>query len=180
MGQYGNRAACNFNFIRWDDPNVSTTNQSKTLPFDPAAGFHLYALEWDLRSIKYYVDNTLIRTVNQSPDYPAVFLLGLYENAGWTGSADITASRYPREFYVDYFRAYAKGTSVTPAPIKALYLSNNSSSHVELFDIKGCNLSVYQNSRNSCRYLMNRNLPKGLYLIRKGGNKMGVELLINP
>jgi hypothetical protein len=109
MEQYGNAAASNFNLIPWNDKSLSQSNGTQTLPFNPSTGFHLYALEWDSKSLKFYVDDVLIRTINQAVKYPVVFLLSVYENSGWTGSADLSASEYPREFYVDYFRAYTKG-----------------------------------------------------------------------
>ena len=72
-----------------------------------ATGFHTYALEWTPTQIKLYVDNKLTRTINQSPAYASGFLLGIYENAGWTGDVDPEDPR-PKEFVVDYFRAYRK------------------------------------------------------------------------
>ncbi len=58
------------------------------------------------------VDNVLKDTINQSLKYPAVFYLSLYENAGWSGPLDPN-DRRPKEFVVDYFRAYQKAPTTT-------------------------------------------------------------------
>ncbi|NKE59772.1 glycoside hydrolase family 16 protein [Lentzea sp. PSKA42] len=97
----------NFNLFKWNDPNVPQVTQSVGVGFDLAGGMHIYALEWTPTQIKLYVDNRLTRTVNASPAYASGFLLGIYENAGWTGNVDPNDPR-PKEFVVDYFRAYRK------------------------------------------------------------------------
>jgi beta-glucanase (GH16 family) len=99
----------NFNLFKWSDPNVTQVTQSVGTSFDLAGGMHIYALEWTPTQIKLYVDNKLTRTVNQSPAYASGFLLGIYENAGWTGDVDPVDPR-PKEFVVDYFRAYRKAS----------------------------------------------------------------------
>ena len=179
MEQYYN-STTNFNLIRWSDNTISANNSGYRLPFDPSTGFHTYGLEWDSKSIKYYVDGSLKKTTNQSPSYPAVFFLGIYENSGWNGSADRTQSKYPREFYIDYFRAYTKGTNVTPTPIRKPGISGNSLQNIEVFNIKGSKLSVSKsiNLVDTRKYVA-QNLPIGIYLIRGSDNKI-VERIINP
>jgi hypothetical protein len=183
MEQYGNAAASNFNLIPWDDKNLSQSNGTQTLSFNPSTGFHLYALEWDSKSLKFYVDNVLIRTVNQAVNYPAVFLLGIYENSGWTGSADLSASKYPREFYVDYFRAYTKeGTSVTPDPIKTPGAVTITSQSIEIFDIKGRKLFVSPNKNkvDVRKHILNQNIPNGIYLVKMDENRTMRVKIANP
>ncbi|KJK34665.1 hypothetical protein UK23_43405 [Lentzea aerocolonigenes] len=97
----------NYNLFKWNDPNIQQNTQSVGVGFDLAGGMHIYALEWTPTQIKLYVDNKLTRTVNQSPAYASGFLLGIYENAGWTGDVDPNDPR-PKEFVVDYFRAYRR------------------------------------------------------------------------
>ena len=106
--QYGKDGRYRFNLIGWDDPNISDNTYDVGLNITSSSEFHIYGLEWDENSLKFYVDNNLVRTVNQSPNYPAVFFLSIYENSGWTGTADTSSSKYPREFIIDYFRAYKK------------------------------------------------------------------------
>jgi hypothetical protein len=55
--------------------------------------------------VAFYVDSRLIKVVHQSPAYPMQFMLGIYEFA--TGPAlGSPADRYPKEFVIDWFRAY--------------------------------------------------------------------------
>ncbi len=107
--EHPGRTPRNFNFSlhKWSDPNVPEVNNSISVGFDLANGMHIYALEWTPAQIKLYVDNVLKKTINASPAYASAFLLGIYENAGWTGSVDPADPR-PKEFVVDYFRAYRK------------------------------------------------------------------------
>ncbi|MCH7230939.1 family 16 glycosylhydrolase [Glycomyces sp. L485] len=95
----------NYNLFKWSDPNLSDSTNSVGVGFDMTTEMHIYAIEWTPTQFKLYIDNVLTRTIDQSPRYPAVFLLGVYENAGWTGSVDPDDPR-PKEFVVDYFRAY--------------------------------------------------------------------------
>ena len=86
------------------DGNRITSN-TITTGFNITNEMHIYALEWTSTQLKLYIDNTLTKTINSSPAYNMVFLLSLYENAGWTGTVDPTDTR-PKEFVIDYFRAY--------------------------------------------------------------------------
>lgn len=94
-----------FNLHRWSDPNVAESSNTITTGFDINTEMHIYALEWTESQISLYVDNQVVRTIGSSPAYTMVFLLSIYENAGWTGSVDPNDPR-PKEFVVDYFRAY--------------------------------------------------------------------------
>ncbi|RZQ61498.1 glycoside hydrolase family 16 protein [Amycolatopsis suaedae] len=101
------RSRFNYNLFPWSDPNLSNSVHSVGVGFDMTTEMHIYAVEWTPTQLKLYVDNKLTKTINQSLNYPAVFLLGVYENAGWTGEVD-PSDRRPKEFVVDYFRAYRK------------------------------------------------------------------------
>lgn len=107
--EHPGRIPRNFNFSlhKWSDPNVPEVDNSISVGFDVASEMHIYALEWTPTQIKLYVDNVLKKTITAAPAYPSVFLLGIYENAGWTGPVDPSDPR-PKEFVVDYFRAYRK------------------------------------------------------------------------
>lgn len=104
----------NYNLFPWSDPNLSDSHNSVGVGFDMTTEMHIYAVEWTSTQLKLYIDNVLTKTIDQSLGYPAVFLLGVYENAGWTGDVDPSDPR-PKEFVVDYFRAYEK-SDVTPSP----------------------------------------------------------------
>jgi hypothetical protein len=107
--EHPGRTPRNFNFgmFKWGDPNAQEIHHSIGVGFDIASEMHIYALEWTPTQMRLYVDNVLKKTMNVSPNYPMLFLLGIYENAGWTGSVDPTDPR-PKEFVVDYFRSYRK------------------------------------------------------------------------
>jgi hypothetical protein len=84
----------------WKDPKLTDEFYRDALNFD-ATKFHVYAHEWTPTHIDFYVDNQKIRTIHQSPDYPMQFMLSIYELP-----AGDTQSAYPKEFVVDYVRAY--------------------------------------------------------------------------
>jgi beta-glucanase (GH16 family) len=84
----------------WKDSNLTEEFYQDQLDID-AMRFHIYAFEWTPNHIDFYVDNQKTRTIHQSPDYPMQFMLSIYELPG----ADRQTS-YPKEFAVDYLRAY--------------------------------------------------------------------------
>jgi Glycosyl hydrolases family 16/Ricin-type beta-trefoil lectin domain-like len=124
--EHPGRTPRNFNFSlhKWSDPNVPEVEHSVPVGFDVASEMHIYALEWTPTEIKLYVDNVLKDTISASPAYPSLFLLGIYENAGWTGSVDPNDTR-PKEFVVDYFRAYRKAETTDPIVSGATYKIRN-------------------------------------------------------
>ena len=105
-----------FNLYSWGDRKLpQTTRVGHNLGFDPMAGFNIYALEWDEKAIRKYVNNELVAEIPHSPSYPMAFFLSIHENAGWTGKADTSPdSRYPKEFVIDYFRAYTRAPLLHP------------------------------------------------------------------
>ena len=84
----------------WRDPKLTDEFYEDLLDIN-ATQFHIYAHEWTPLHIDFYVDNQKIRRTDQSPGYPMQFMLSIYELPG--GDAK---SGYPREFVVDYLRAY--------------------------------------------------------------------------
>jgi hypothetical protein len=91
----------------WGDPTLQDEFYEQQLNLD-AARFHIYGLEWTPSHLVFYVDNAKIKTIHQSPGYPMQFMLGIYEHpfeGAWSGRYDPDAP-YPKEFMLDYFRAY--------------------------------------------------------------------------
>jgi beta-glucanase (GH16 family) len=92
-------------------------NAKYTLPsgtFD--ADFHVFAVEWEPTTIRFYVDNTLYetRTTADVPagsrwvfDHPFFMLLNVAVGGNWPGSPDATTV-FPQKMYVDYVRVYEK------------------------------------------------------------------------
>ena len=112
------------------------------LPVNPAESFHLYAVEWDTASIRFYVDDQRVLTVPQSDwfshprddeepvdnpyapfDQPFFIVInntvGNWALETWPGNQVPDTTAFPAEFVVDYMRVYEcgppAGTSV-PGP----------------------------------------------------------------
>jgi hypothetical protein len=85
------------------DPEIVDEFSAEVLPID-AREFHLYAAEWSRDQISFFVDDTLVKTVGQSPAYPMQLMLGIYEFAGGNDVRD--PAEYPKAFVVDHVRGY--------------------------------------------------------------------------
>ena len=91
----------------WQDPTLTEEFYRDTVMFN-ASEFHIYAIDWTPTHIDFYVDNVKRRTIFQSPAYPMQFMLGIYD----LPIEDKYQGDYPREFVIDYFRAYQQ-TEIT-------------------------------------------------------------------
>ena len=91
-------------------------------PFSLPAGqnfaddFHLYAVEWEPGTVRFYVDSNLYATFTQSQwpaggtwsfDHPFFILLNVAVGGSWPGSPDATTV-FPQQMLVDYVRVYTK------------------------------------------------------------------------
>ncbi len=94
---------------------------SFSLPGNPsfADDFHLYAVEWEPKAIRFYVDDHLYatRTPTDLPketkwvyDYPFFLLLNVAVGGDWPGNPD-ASSVFPQTMLVDYVRVYQPATS---------------------------------------------------------------------
>ncbi len=83
------------------DPTIRDEFSVETVPID-AREFHVYAAEWTPEQVAFFVDDGLMKTVDQAPCYPMQFMLGIYEFPEPTPSQH----PYPKQFVVDYFRGY--------------------------------------------------------------------------
>ena len=103
-------------------PSTSGPTSDATAPFSLPAGqnfaddFHLYAVEWEPGTVRFYVDSNLYATVTQSQwpaggtwtfDHPFFILLNVAVGGSWPGSPDATTS-FPQQMLVDYVRVYTK------------------------------------------------------------------------
>jgi len=94
-------------------------------PYSLASGkpfaddFHIYAVEWEPKAIRFYVDDQLYatRTPADLPpgtkwvyDHPFFLLLNVAVGGEWPGSPD-ASSVFPQEMLVDYVRAYRRTAS---------------------------------------------------------------------
>ncbi len=77
------------------------------------AQYHVYAVEWDTNSIRWYVDNTLYVTgniannINSTDAFhkPFFIILNLAVGGSWPGQT-VDTSKLPASMYVDYVRVY--------------------------------------------------------------------------
>lgn len=60
------------------DPRLRTDMVDLMLDLD-ATEQHTYAAEWDARRVRFYVDDSLVRTVDQGLDYPLQLMVDLFE-----------------------------------------------------------------------------------------------------
>jgi beta-glucanase (GH16 family) len=83
-----------------------------------ADDFHLFAVEWEPKVIRFYVDDHLYatRTPADLPkeakwvyDHPFFILLNVAVGGSWPGNPD-TTSVFPQTMLVDYVRVYARET----------------------------------------------------------------------
>ena len=91
----------------WSDPNIREEFFTETFAIDTTK-FHIYAVEWTPMHVDFFIDNVKIKTVQQSPQYPMQFMLGIFElplEGAWNGPYDPDAP-YPKSFTVDYLRGY--------------------------------------------------------------------------
>jgi beta-glucanase (GH16 family) len=99
--------------VHWDN-NGSHASYGKaySLPSGRFADdFHLFAVQWTPRTIKWYVDSTLYNTIDITPaglsefHHPFFVLLNLAVGGNWPGSPDATTV-FPQRLEVDYIRLY--------------------------------------------------------------------------
>jgi beta-glucanase (GH16 family) len=88
-----------------------------------ADDFHVYAVEWEPNTIRFYVDDHLYttRTPADLPkgakwvyDHPFFLLLNVAVGGGWPGNPDST-SVFPQTMLVDYVRVYERASSAPAA-----------------------------------------------------------------
>lgn len=70
---------------------------------------HVYGVEWTPAGLTFVVDKRPIRSIDQSPQYPLLLMLGIFEvpfAGGWNGPF-VTQAPYPKDF-VDCVRGYRR------------------------------------------------------------------------
>ena len=98
------RSRVDYGILTWDDPKLREELYEDYLLIN-AAEYNIYAVEWTPTHVDFYVNNTKLRTVQQSPQYPMPFMLGIYERPHEVREEDRHIP-FPRVCEVDYFRAY--------------------------------------------------------------------------
>lgn len=90
----------------WQDPALTEEWAKEAVAID-ATQFHDYAAEWTPERVSFYVDERLIKVVEQSPAYPMQFMLDVFEFApGPELPSPVEA--YPKVFEVEWFRGWRR------------------------------------------------------------------------
>jgi beta-glucanase (GH16 family) len=78
--------------------------------------FHIYAIEWEPGTVRFYFDSNNYATFSQAQwpaggqwvfDHPFFIILNVAVGGSWPGSPDST-TQLPQQMLVDYVRVYAK------------------------------------------------------------------------
>jgi beta-glucanase (GH16 family) len=98
--------------------NTSDLTSIFTLPAGQkfADDFHIYAVEWSLDTVRFYIDANLYATFRSSDwpaggkwvfDHPFFIILNLAVGGDWPGSPD-ASTKFPKSMFVDYVRVYSR------------------------------------------------------------------------
>lgn len=113
----GNHPEDIYGTIHYPDPIVkgNKSNGGKTLAEKVNSDFHIYAMEWNEKTIDIYFDQKKFHsfdidtagTVDENPfRKPFYLLINLAMGANWPGPID--DSVLPQQFMIDYVRVYQK------------------------------------------------------------------------
>ena len=88
----------------WADPALRDEFAAEAIAID-ATQSHVYAAEWTPEHVAFYVDDTLVKVVGQSPSYPMQFMLNIYE---FRDDRDLPSppEAYAKMFVVERFTGY--------------------------------------------------------------------------
>lgn len=111
--------------IHWDSTGNNTHAQyGAASPNIDVTQYHVYSIEWDASSIKWFVDGTqyleanIANNINGTDEFhkPFFILFNLAIGGNWPGNPD-GSTPFPAKMYVDYVRVYQHGdNNQTPAP----------------------------------------------------------------
>lgn len=98
-----NKAKIGMGIHKFNDPKLKEDFSENEYKID-VTEFHVYATEWTEDKIVLLIDNVIVKEINQSPDYPMQFMLGIYEIPDKI--INDTEKKYPKEFIIDYVKGY--------------------------------------------------------------------------
>ncbi len=115
MEYVGNRSDEIFNTIHYADAFGNHNFIGDLEPFPPSLDFHIYAIEWDENSIKWFLDDVLTFSIDRNDDrisatwpFDAEFHLLLNTAVGGNLGGDVSASdlQSPKFMEVEYVRVF--------------------------------------------------------------------------
>jgi beta-glucanase (GH16 family) len=120
MENIGREPATNHGSLHGPSASHPTSDLTKTISLPSGKGladrFHLYAVEWEPTTVRFYLDDHLYATFNAADwpaagtwvfDHPFFIILNVAVGGDWPGSPDST-SRFPQKMLVDYVRVYKR------------------------------------------------------------------------
>ena len=102
------RAGVGMGVHPFGDPRLVDEFSVENVPID-AREFHVYSAEWSPGQVRFFVDDSLVKTVGQAPDYPMQLMLSIHEFPDMA-TVPQRAESYPKELVVDYVRGYGRRT----------------------------------------------------------------------
>ncbi|HEX8518590.1 MAG TPA: glycoside hydrolase family 16 protein [Pseudonocardia sp.] len=96
------RSAVNIGVKAQQDPRLHDDVEFADLPID-AYDWHTYSVAWTPERARFYVDDRLVRTVEQRLDYPMLLLVDLFE---FPAGPDRDPAAYPKTGDVAAIRGY--------------------------------------------------------------------------
>jgi beta-glucanase (GH16 family) len=156
-----------------------------TAPADLSGDYHIYAVEWETNSIRFYLDDINYFTAtpaSMSPDpwvfdHDFFFILNVAVGGVWPGSPDHTTV-FPQQMLVDYVRVYtANNEPPEPPPAGTNALVNPGFETSALgpwlgYTLAGANaLGTYVESTNATYY--NGGNPGGDNILTHSGTYAG-------
>jgi beta-glucanase (GH16 family) len=108
LGHESNTLYGTIHYCSFDGTRRSSSGTWKG-PVDYTKDFHIYSLEWEPDSIRWYIDGNMIHaTTNGIPHKPHFLILNTAVGGSWPGNPDSTTV-FPQLHEIDYVRFYQKG-----------------------------------------------------------------------
>jgi len=156
-----------------------------------ADSFHVFRIEWDQNSIKWYVDNSLYTTLNITPSGLSEFhqdffiVLNLAVGGNWPGNPN-SSTTFPQYLEVDYIRVYQlvqtgigdEGTNIRQFKLEQNYpnpFNPNTVIGYQLSMDSQVTLKVYDLLGNEAAAIVNERQAPGLYEVDFNSNKFGLS-----